>query len=167
MVKCICDNCKQEFDTYKCYEKRNRKHRFCSKKCEGEFKRLNNTVSEWKGGHISKSTGYKYIRLNGKDIEEHRLVMMKHLGRQLKPNEVVHHINGNKLDNRIENLQLFTNSEHVKHHHSMEDNKKICLRCNALKIHKARGLCATCYCYLLSKGGLDDYAKISKQKNCG
>lgn len=73
---------------------------------------------------------YKKIRINNKLIDEHRFIMEKHLDRKLKKNEVIHHINGNKKDNRIENLKVMSLSEHSKIHHegkklSKETREKI------------------------------------------
>ena len=49
-------------------------------------------------------------------MDEHRLIMEGLLGRKLQRNEVVHHINGNTKDNRVENLQVMTLSEHSRLH---------------------------------------------------
>jgi len=77
----------------------------------------------WKGRLIDKD-GYVLIHVKNHPcnrkhtnyIFEHRLVMEKHIGRYLLQNEVVHHIDGNKQNNSIENLQLFSNNaDHLKH----------------------------------------------------
>ena len=147
MIEIKCDYCLKMFKTYACYNKRNRKNRFCSKKCEGEFNSLNNTVENWKGGYVSKSTGYKYISLNGKQIEEHRLVMMKHLGKKLNRDEFVNNIN---------NLVVKTNSEH-SHYHAKKVRTSFCAKCNKFSKIKARELCFNCYHYELVKGNIKKY----------
>lgn len=61
-------------------------------------------------GHVSKY-GYRIVRWNGRSLPEHRMIMEIHLGRRLVPGENVHHINGDRLDNRLENLQLWNTSQ--------------------------------------------------------
>jgi hypothetical protein len=60
--------------------------------------------------------GRKFIQDGDREILEHRYIMEQHIGRRLERSEVVHHINGDILDNRIENLQLMTRGQHVTLH---------------------------------------------------
>jgi HNH endonuclease len=79
----------------------------------------------WKGGKTVNSQGYvmvkapwhpRAIAAERYRVREHILVMEQHLGRYLLPGEEVHHINENKQDNRIENLQLTKTGEHRRMH---------------------------------------------------
>jgi len=118
-VKCLV--CKKLFKEipYR-VEKRGRK--FCSSMCFQRHEVGRNNPA-WKGGKIIGFHGYIFTYIgNGKYTSEHRLVMEKYLGRNLTPVEVIHHVNGNKKDNRIENLVIITRSKHNKIH--IQERKK-------------------------------------------
>ena len=83
---------------------------------------------KWKGGICIRKDGFRWIykpnhpRANVGYVPEHVLVMEKEIERFIKKDELVHHLNGNKLDNSLQNLFLCkSRSEHIKIHTSLRN----------------------------------------------
>lgn len=107
----FCSNCGNKFEDYR-HNKTD--FVFCSQKCSKEFQKGENAFS-FKGGSITYQ-GYKANKIKGKYVLEHRTIIEKSLGRKLAKDEVVHHKDGNKLNNTISNLQLMKKRDHDKLH---------------------------------------------------
>lgn len=136
-----CDYCGREFKRRPTNISPTSKHIFCSRECtnKGLKRKVGPDNPNWKG--IIYSDTYPKIRINGSYKRMHRVVMEEHLGRPLSPEEHVHHINGDKTDNRLENLQVVTNSQHRKVH---APPKLICSACKQ-KQAVAKGFCKSCW----------------------
>lgn len=122
-IKKVCSGCNDSFFVYlnniRQAIKNNNYSGYCSS-CLYKT-RIDNSSYRWKdrSGYIYLPTENLSVderslidpKFSKKHVFEHRLIMVKHLGRNLKVGENVHHKNGIKDDNRIENLELWTTSQ--------------------------------------------------------
>ena len=119
-----CEKCGKKL-ALKNWEKKNRvktiRRRFCGSHCANRSR-----------GVDPEATRYVKVRRNGKLISEHRYVMEQHLGRKLSPREMVHHKNGDKTDNRIENLEIMNARDHAVLHNQKHPIEKRCVICKGI-----------------------------------
>ena len=125
-VICTCDRCGKSFERWP-HEAKGRV--WCSQSCHMKTmneernptryldeKRDRQAIRE---ARVDRGSGKSYRKLYGG--HEYRVVAEKMLGRPLRPGGVVHHINRDKMDNRPENLMVFSSqSEHAKYHEMLE-----------------------------------------------
>lgn len=101
-----------------------RAQRYCSRPCARKKNGGQNRKPEtwW-----TNSKGYieGKVWISGKQVrmKKHRWIYEQYLGRPLMPTENIHHVNGNKQDNRLENLQLMQHGQHSTRHNLLRSNK--------------------------------------------
>lgn len=98
------------------YPKRYAAKRFCSAACRNHARGI-------------KVAEYRRKTHNGKMMPLHRVMMEEHLGRELGPRELVHHKNEDKLDNRLDNLEVIDVGDHARLHNNKHPRIKTCAIC--------------------------------------
>lgn len=100
-------------------------------------------------GSKGRQNGYITVKTERGWELEHRVVMEKHLRRELLPTEIVHHKDGNPANNTLENLELVEWDEHTRHHHALRKAARPprgeCVRRGCKDLVYCRGACKKHY----------------------
>lgn len=129
----------------------------------GDASKIGSSNGHWKGGVVTKKDGRTLLHrpdhpFCSKDgyVLRYRIVMEEHLGRHLKPSEIVHHKNHDHTDDRIENLEIMDRGEHMKIHGNLDKYRAWqktlwamkydkCINCGTTDIpHAGHGQCKRC-----------------------
>ena len=123
-----CNRCKEERWVRYAPSRNTAMCRNCYNQNREELAHRGADSHAWKGGRVSKKGGYVAVHIEKDNrffdmadsnhyIPEHRLIVAQSLGRCLEKDEHIHHKNGVRKDNRLENLELQTPSEHTPQAH--------------------------------------------------
>jgi len=127
-----CVGCGKTY-TFNAFESEVGSRLYCSRQCAnvsnaeglsksrcGEGNPMYGVVSWNRKQRTLSSDGYYLVVIDKKRVREHRYIMECHKGGQLGINEDVHHIDGDRLNNDINNLVVMNHGEHSKLHQSMK-----------------------------------------------
>lgn len=150
----------------------------CGGTAPGRHPRCDGCVWERPTQIFHRNPGRWYVTLNGRRrMLRSRWVMERHLGRPLKPDEHVHHVNGDRSDDRVENLRVLSPSDHTRLH--LDDMQAArgaatsgqwsgqadaCVECGTTaRRHRGLGLCTRCHAAMQARRRANLYPHVCEE----